>query len=364
VKLRASLVCVLAVSLAGCGGVREAIRAQGVPASNRFDARELLDVLPPGRIPAIERPSFESGAQASRDWLTSGEEPVIVLAIGDDARAYPLAVLVWHEVVDDIVGSVPVAVTYAPLSNAAIVFDRRVGGRTETFAASGKLYRSNLVMADRRTTSLWTQLDGRAVAGPSKGATLRPIPAQITSLAEFRLAYPTGGVLARPADPGRLYGFSPYAGYDSRTAPFGGFFAPASDPRLPSMDRVVGVSSGGEAAAFRYRRLRTERILAGRIAGGEFVVLWQPGTRSALDTDDMSKGRDVGSAGVFRPVAAGRRLDLAAAPGGFRDRQTGSTWSVLGVATAGALRGQRLEPVSHADAFWYAWAAFYPGTST
>jgi hypothetical protein len=350
--------------LAGCGGVREQIRAQGVASANRVDARELVDVLPPGRIPAIERPSFESGAQATRDWLKSGEEPVIIVAVGDDARAYPLAILVWHEVVNDTVGSAPVAVTYAPLSNTAIVFDRRVGGRTEAFAASGKLYRSNLVMADRRTKTLWTQLDGRAVAGPSTGASLTPIPAQIASLAEFRAAYPTGGVLARPADSGRVYGFSPYAGYDSRTAPFGGFFAPALDRRLPAMERIVGVSEGGVAAAFRYRRLRSERILAGRNAGGDFVVLWQPGTRSALDSGDMSKGRDVGSAGVFRPVAGARRLDMEAAGDGFRDRQTGSTWSVLGVATGGALRGQRLEPVPHADAFWYAWAAFYPATAT
>jgi hypothetical protein len=363
VKLRASLVCVLALSLAGCGGVREQIRAQGVPASNRYDARELVDVLPPGRIPAIDRPSFTSGAQAAKDWLESAE-PVIVLVVGADARAYPLAILVWHEVVNDTVGGTPVAITYAPLSNAAIVFDRRVAGRSESFAASGKLYRSNLVMADRHTKTLWTQLDGRAVAGPSKGATLAVVPSQIASLAEFRAAFPAGSVLARPVDSGRGYGFNPYAGYDSRTAPFGGFFVSAPDRRLPSMDRIVGVSADGEAEAISYRRLQRERIVSARAAGGEIVVLWQPGTRSALDTADISKGRDVGSAGVFRPVAAGRHLDLAAAGDGFRDRQTGSTWTVLGVATGGAMRGRRLEPVPHTDAFWYAWAAFYPGTAT
>jgi hypothetical protein len=219
-------------------------------------------------------------------------------------------------------------------------------------------------MADRRTKTLWTQLDGRAVAGPSKGAALAVVPSQIASLAAFRAAFPAGSVLARPEDSGRGYGFNPYAGYDSRTAPFGGFFALAPDRRLPSMDRIVGVWGGGEAEAIRYRRLQRDRIVTTRAAGGDIVVLWQPGTRSALDAADISKGRDVGSAGVFHPVAGGRHLDLTAAADGFRDRQTGSTWSVLGVATGGAMRGQRLEPVPHTDAFWYAWAAFYPGTAT
>jgi uncharacterized protein DUF3179 len=358
-----SILCALALSVAGCGGVREQIRAHDAPSSYRFDARELVDVLPPGRIPAIDVPTFSSGAKASADGLKA-EEPVVVVALGEDARAYPLAILVWHEVVNDTVGGVPVAVTYAPLSNAAIVFDRRVAGRTESFAASGKLFRSNLVMVDRRTVSLWTQLDGHAVAGPSKGATLAVVPAQIASLAEFRAVFPGGSVLAAPKGSGRSYGFNPYAGYDSRTAPFGGFVALAPDRRLPSMDRIIGVSAGGEAEAFRYRRLRRDRVVAGRLGGNDVVVLWRSGTRSALDTADISEGRDVGSAGVFRPVAAGRHLDLTAASDGFRDRQTGSIWSVLGVATAGPLRGARLEPVPHADAFWFAWAAFHPETAS
>src|SRR5437867_852851 len=179
-RLRASLLFALALAPAGCGGVREQIRADGAPSSFRFDARELVDVLPPGRIRAIEHPVFESGAKAAADGLQA-EEPVVVVVIGEDARAYPVAILVWHEVVDDVVGGVPVAVTYAPLSNSAIVFDRGVAGRTESFASSGKLYRSNLVMVDRRTKTLWTQLDGRAAAGPLKGATLGVVPGQIAS---------------------------------------------------------------------------------------------------------------------------------------------------------------------------------------
>jgi len=352
----------LCLVLSACGGVRDRIHALPPPASARFDARELIDVLPPGRIPAIDHPRFSSGAGAA-EWLDA-REPVVVVSVDADARAYPLAILVWHEVVDDTIGGVPLVVTYSPLCNAALAFDRRVGGRTESFSASGKLYRSDLVMVDRRSKSLWTQLNGRAVAGPAKGSTLAAIPAQIASLAEFRDAYPAGSVLARPEGTLRGYGFNPYAGYDARRGPFPGFFALALDRRLPAMDRIVGVADGGEAHAFRYRALEHEGLVAGRVGGRDIVVLWRPDTRSALDTADMSKGHDVGSAGVFHPVVAGRRIDLSATADGFRDRQTGSTWNVLGVATAGTLRGERLEAVPHADAMWFAWAAFYPGTVT
>jgi hypothetical protein len=349
------------VSLAGCGGVRDRINALDPPASTRFDARELIDVLPAGRILAIDEPSFEQPALAG-SWLRPAE-PVAVVAVGQDARAYPLAILVWHEVVNDTIGGVPVAVTYSPLADAAVAFDRRVGGRAESFGVSGKLYRSNLVMVDRRTTSLWTQLDGRAVAGPSKGARLTVVPAQIASFAAFRSAYPTGGVLARPGESGRAYGFNPYARYDSRTAPFGGFIALAPDRRLNPMERIVGVSVAGETRALRSRSLRQHRVTLVGLGARPVVVFWEPGTRSALDAADISEGRAVGSSGVFDPGSYGG-FYVHPATDSIRDRKTDSTWSVLGVAAAGPLKGTRLTPIAHVDTFWFAWAAFYPGSST
>ena len=359
-KSRVLVLSVLAASLAACGGVRDRIAALPVPAPARFDARELVDVLPPGRIRPIDRPSFEQPAAAAA-WLQP-EEPVVVVSVGPDARAYPLAILVWHEIVNDTIGGVPVAVTYSPLTNAAIAYDRRVEGRTESFGVSGKLYRSNLVMADRRTTTLWTQFDGRAVAGPSKGATLRVAPAQIASLSAFAEAFPTGGVLARPPASGRAYGFNPYAGYESRTSPFGGFIARAPDRRMPQMERVVGVA-GVEPRAFRYRTLRGRGVLTFDQAGRGGVIFWEPGVHSALDTADMSEGRAVGSSGVFDAGSYGA-FEPDAATGAFRDIKTRSTWNVFGVATAGPLAGERLTPIPHVDTFWFAWAAFYPGSST
>jgi uncharacterized protein DUF3179 len=350
----------MALSLAACGGVREQIRLAPPDARAAFDARELVDVLPPGRIAPITEPRFESTGSAG-EWLKDAE-PVVAVTVGTESRAYPLAILVWHEVVEDLLGGVPVAVTYAPLANAAITFDRRVGDRTESFAASGKLYRSDLVMVDRSKT-LWTQLDGKAVAGPSKGATLTKVPSQIVSLKAFGEAYPNGAVLARPTASGRGYGFNPYAGYEDRTQPFGGFIAVQPVPGEKPMTRIVAFLDGARPLAYPFERLRAKPLAVAGTGGKDFVVFWRPGARSALDTARIADGREVGQTGVFSAWARGETLDFEPTADGFRDHRTGSTWNVFGVATAGPLKGSRLQAIPHVDTFWFAWTAFYPETA-
>jgi hypothetical protein len=361
VKARsAAVAAALAVALTGCSGVRETLRARPGPASSVFDATELVDVLAPDTVPAIDRPAFEAPDEAARH--LQPEVPVAVLEVAGEVRAYPLAILVWHEIVNDTVGGVPVAVTYAPLSGGVQAFRRTVAGRVLSFGGSGKLYRSNLVMYDRATRSLWPQLRGEAVLGPLRGASLERLPIQIGSFGDFRGSYPNGRVLSAATGAARVYGATPYAGYDSRRAPSDSFFAVAPDRRLGAMERVVGVRTAAGSRAYRYATLRSAGAILDRIGGQEVVVLWREGTRSAVDTPLIADGRDIGSAGVFVPVVDGRRLDLSPAPGGFVDRQTGSVWSVLGVATGGPMAGKRLDLVEHMDAFWFAWAAFAPAT--
>jgi uncharacterized protein DUF3179 len=350
----------LALPLAGCGGVRDAIHARPAPASVAFNPAELVDVLAPDTVPAVDRPSFEDPAAAAERLKPA--DPVAVLEVGGDARAYPLAILVWHEIVNDTVGDDPVAVTYAPLSGAAVAFRRTVAGRVLRFGGSGKVYRSNLVMYDRATRSLWPQLRGAAVLGPLKGASLDRLPIQIASFGDFRASYPKGKVLTAETGAARIYGATPYTAYDSRPGPSEAFFVPRGDGRLAAMERIVGLGKATDARAYPVSRLRRVGVVYDRIGTREVVVLWRSGTASALDTPLISKGRDVGSAGVFTPVVDGRRLDLTPGSGGFVDAQTRSTWSVLGVATAGALEGKRMAPVDHTDAFWFAWASFAPAT--
>ena len=359
-RLVRALVVILLVAVPACGGVREAIRDHppGIfDARSVFDPRELVDVLPYGRIPAIERPRFESPAQAS-EWL-GDSAPVAVLTIGTDARAYPLAILLWHEVVDDVVGGTPVVVTYAPLTGTTLAFERG----EERFRVSGKLYRSGLVMADRRTRSLWPQLLGRAVAGPAKGDVLRPVPVQVASFAAFKASFPAGSVLSRETGVVRAYGATPYAGYLARTAPFPSFFAPKLDSRLAPMTRVVGFPSICCARAYPIADLmQAGVVIEDELAGEANVIFWHRGMRSAIDTPALARGRDVGSATAFRNSSSAGRLDFEATADGFRDRNTGSTWTVLGVATGGPLKGERLTPLLAVDAFWFAWAGFHPRT--
>jgi len=319
-----------------------------------FNKQYLVDVLSPGDIPPITRPLFGSVGSAA-DWLGL-DAPVVVVRDGASARAYPLAILVQHEVVDDVAGGVPVAVTYSPLANAAIVFDRRVRSLTLTFAASGKVYLSDQVMYDRGTKSLWPQMLGAASAGELKGSVLSIVPSQLSSFGDFVRAFPSGQVLARPG--AATYSSTPYPDYDSRVQPYDGFFSGHVDTRLPAMARVVGVG----ARAYPYPSLAGLGNPA-VVSDGDYVVFWGGSARSPLSSPTIAEGRVVGSSGVFRPRARGRALHFEVDGETIKDRETGSTWSLDGVALRGPLKGALLPEVSHLDAFWFAWAAFRPGTS-
>ena len=320
------------------------------------------DIIPggpgPDGIPAIDHPRFLRPAQVS---FLSADEPVLALQIGADARAYPVQILIWHEIVNDTVGRVPVAVTYCPLCNSAIAYDRRVAGRVLSFGTSGILYDSNLLMYDRQTQSLWVQFTGQAVAGVLIRHQLRPYPMQTVSWGAWRAAHPDGWVLSRDTGHARPYGFNPYSGYDKiGSQPF--LFSGQVNGRYTAMTRLVGIRYGGAAVAVLLTTLRRRRVIDLTLAGHPVTVWWQPGTASALSSGTIAGGADVGATGAFSPVVDGRRLHFRSAAGGFRDRETGSHWSLLGHAGAGPLAGHNLIPVTHVDTFWFVWAAFRPHT--
>lgn len=314
-------------------------------------------------IPPIDNPRAVEIAAADA-WLAD-QEPVLVVAEGGVVRAYPLQVLTWHEVANDTLGGVPVAVTFCPLCNAAVAYDRRLGDRVLTFGVSGLLRNSDLIMWDRQTESLWQQLEGRAVVGALTGAQLKPLPALLISWADFKHDFPTATVLSRETGFEREYGSNPYARYDAPgSSPF--LFTGAPDPRLDATERVVAVEHGGEAVAYPFSRLATARAVADTVGGLAIVVFWKPGTVSALDAPRIADSRDVGSAAVFEPRVGGRVLHFTGATqagaGLFRDQETGSNWDIVGRAVSGPLSGAQLPQVGHASAFWFAWAAFRPLT--
>lgn len=315
----------------------------------------------PGRdgIPPIDRPKFETVTQADA-WLKP-LEPLIHLQVGGDARAYPIQVLMWHEIVNDEVGGVPVAVTFCPLCNTAIVFDRRLDGQTLDFGTSGNLRNSDLVMWDRQTESWWQQAGGDGVVGELAGKRLEMLPASIISWADFRQLRPQASVLSRDTGYNRDYGRNPYVGYDRiDQSPF--LFEGKLDGRLRPMERVVAVSLGGEDVAYPFSLLSQRYVIADRVGGQPLVVFWQAGAASALDAAVIPGGRDVGGTGVYVPEVDSRSLTFTWRDGAFVDAETGSRWTILGEATSGPLAGKRLEPVVHADYFWFSWGAFKPNT--
>ncbi len=309
-------------------------------------------------IPAIDRPVFIEPSKAT---FLDPREPVIALELNGDARAYPLQILIWHEIVNDTVGGVPVMVTFCPLCNTSIVFRRTVAGQTLDFGTTGLLRNSDLVMYDRQTESWWQQITGEALVGELAGTVLDIVPSAIIAWDDFVAAHPDGQVLSLDTGFDRPYGRNPYTGYDRvDQQPF--LFDGEPDPRLSPMERVVAVEHNGETVAYPFSRLERQPVVYDAVAGLEIVVLFKKGTVSALDKSSIADSRDVGSTGVFVPVVNGRRLSLSAQGDAFVDAETGSRWNILGHAVDGPLAGHRLEPVAHGNHFWFSWAAFRPDT--
>jgi hypothetical protein len=306
-------------------------------------------------IPPIDHPRPVSSAAGDR--FLSPREPVIAVVVGGQARAYPEQILVWHEIVNDTLGGRPILVSYCPLCNSALAFDRRVRGRTLTFGTTGKLRNSDLVMWDRQTQSWWQQFTGAALVGRYTGTRLAPIDAQVLSWAQFKAAYPSGTVLSRRTGFDRPYGSNPYVGYD-RGVPT--FYGGRLDPRLPPMERVVAVFAGGRAAVVPFSTLTRHPVVTGAVGGQPLVVLYARGVVSVLDESAIARSRDVGAAAVFDPRVNGRTLTFTPAGSGtFRD-QTGTTWNLAGRAIRGPLRRRHLRALRHDEQFWFALAAFVP----
>ena len=318
---------------------------------------------PPDGIPPLDDPIFADVAD-SVDQLEPAES-VVALEINGDARAYPVRVLMWHEIVNDTVGGIPVSVTYCPLCNSAVSYHRVVRGVETTFGTSGSLYASALVMYDRLTESLWTHFDGRAVVGVVAGDQLEPIGSPLMAWEEFIAVYPTGKVLDwTQTGFERDYGRNPYEGYDNPdTDPF--LFRGLLDDRERAKQRVVGISVDGVAVAYSMNLIVAgERsVTPAQVAERDLVILWQAGQSSALDDSRVGGGDDVGSVGVFVPVVDGTPVTLAVDSDGFVDEETASTWNIAGRATSGPLEGSRLQRVEHLDTFWFAWSTYRPGTT-
>ena len=392
VKRRTAILIATAIALAACGGASVAeLSDSESPASDItadddspvtipihlesmaaiwetdfsnsiIDLEELLVGIPLSdprdAIPPIDNPQFE--AVSASDWIQD-PEPGVLIEIEGDARFYPLSVMTRHEIVNDEVGGIPVAVTYCPLCNTALVFDRRFEGETLRLGVSGLLRNSDLVMWDDVTQTLWQQVTGEAIVGEHAGKSLTPLASAIVRWADFRDTHPDGQALSSDQGFGLVYGSNPYEFYSSRSRPYN-FYSGEIDDRFPALERVVGISVNGIDKAYPFSLINKVRVVHDNLAGQELVVFWGASdTADALDSGLIADAIGIGTGIVYNPFVDGERLTfVASGDTEFVDNETGTTWSILGKATSGELAGEELELLPHRNEFWFAWQAFFP----
>lgn len=322
---------------------------------------EILSGGPPkDGIPALKDPQFVSVSEADT-WLKPAE-PVILVEVQGDAKAYPIQILIWHEIANDTVGGEPLVVTFCPLCNTAIAFKRTVNGKVLDFGTTGRLRYSNLIMYDRQTETWWQQATGEAIAGELTGTQLEFYPATIISWQDFKTSFPEGKVLSRETGYLRDYGENPYVGYDDVNNPPFLYEGPPTPNQLPPVARVLTIDLNGEAVAYPYETLEKVGVVNDTVGGDDVVVFWQAGTASPLDSSSTASGRDVGTAAAFSRELDGQTLAFTFTEGKLLDEQTKSEWNVLGQAVAGEFKGKQLAPAVSINHFWFSWAAFKPET--
>lgn len=277
------------------------------------DLDEIFSGGPPkDGIPAIDDPEYRP-FDSDLPFALAESEPVVGVALNGKMRAYPLSILMWHEIVNDNLGGVPIAVTFCPLCNAAIVFDRRIDGVELDFGTTGKLRNSDLVMYDRQTESWWQQFMGEAIVGELVGARLAVLPARLESWAHFKRRAVDGATVLVPQNlQARRYGMNPYEDYDSSVRPFlyrgVALNALRDNDQVAPLARVITIDrlGNGMKEAWALDLLREH----GRIETADgFVITWEEGQNSALDDPAIARGRDVGNVVVQKRLADGALED-------------------------------------------------------
>ncbi len=315
---------------------------------------------PKDGIAAIVHPKFVN-IEKAEDWYDE-KEPVIALLLNGEVKAYPLQILLWHEIVNDIIGGVPVVVTFCPLCYSSIVFDRHTKGMINTFGVSGLLRNSDLIMYDQITESFWQQFTGDAIVGDMLGTQLKIYPSQLISFEQFAEEYPEGKVLSRETGYRRMYGRNPYRGYDDEDQkPF--LYSGPKDNRLPPNSKVIGVKQFKTVKAYPYSITEKKKVINDSIDDKPIVIFHLEGALSALDASYTNDSKEVGTTGVFSRNIDNKTLTFEFKENvGVVDNETGSVWSFSGKSVSGKLKGKKLKPLLFGDYFAFAWIAFNPET--
>jgi hypothetical protein len=301
---------------------------------------------PPDGIPSIDNPKFISVQEASK--FLEDSELVLGLNINGDIRAYPLQILVWHEIVNDEIGSIPVAVTYCPLCFTNQVFNRTIDDRKEVveFGTSGKLYNSNLVMYDRTSKSLWSQAMAEGIVGKYAGTKLERVPFDVAYWKEWKQLYPDSKILSRDTGSNRPYGVDPYGDYYTNSDVL--FPISNRDDRFGLKEIVVGFENKGQYKAYKLQEIEDNKVINDQV-NGKSITLFS-------SYPFMIRAYD--------PIAEGQTLEFTYNPKSknFLDEQTGSEWNFEGKAISGQMKGKQLTRLPFDEGFWFEWVAFHPKT--
>ncbi|MEL6306565.1 MAG: DUF3179 domain-containing protein [Chloroflexota bacterium] len=287
--------------------------------------------------------------------------PVIAVNHFDTVRAYPLTIMMVHEIVNDVIDGTSVAITFCPLCNSAIVYERQLEGDVLRMGVSGNLYGNNFLMYDHMTESWWSQLTGEALVGEYAGEMLPILPSQVVSFATFAERYPEGDVLIGDAmRPNVNYDLNPYLGIDESASPL--LVQDNYDPRLPPMTRILGANIHDTTIAYAFDTLSNERVVNDVLGETPIVVFWKPGVFTAVSYNTRRATNDIGQAALYGRTVDGRTLTFIHDGSRVVDEQTGSEWNIFGEAIAGELIGTQLPEYTFFSHFWFAWASANPDT--
>ena len=313
---------------------------------------------PKDGIPSIDQPAFATIAQAEQ-WL-GADEPVVAYINGDDARAYPLQILIYHEIVNDVVNDLPVTVTFCPLCNASIVFDRTVAEEVLDFGTTGRLRNSDMIMYDRQSETWWQQFTGRGIIGKHNEVRLTQLPSQIVSFSTFTQSYPNGKILNRETGHARPYGNNPYSGYDDiNNNPF--LYNGPTDKRLPAMERVLSLAATNQPSLLiPTSKLEDKPVLNITYNDKPVVIIATSSAQSALDKSSISDSRKTPAAAAFSAELNGATLEFEWEAGVLKDKGSGSAWNAFGQAISGPLKDAALAQIDSGVHFAFAWLAFEP----
>ncbi len=328
---------------------------------------EFIALMPRDGFQILNYPKFLGSEEGLKAFYE--KEPVVSIEINNSAKAYSLNILSFHEISNDTLSGVPILVSYCPLCNSAIVFDRhiKVDGKNKTaqFGIAGMLRKSNMVMWDDLTESWWQQIMGEAVVGKLTGTQLKIIPSQIISVKEFFDNYPNGEILSNKTgfkQAEKKYGKNYYVKYDSVGKKPSRFFHDKVDSRLPAMERVIGLSVNGEYKAYPFSVIRQNGVINDKFNSQNIVIFYEPGTVSILDKREFNESKNIGSATVFFPKVNSKKLTFKNNSAGFTDVQTKSVWNILGKCISGKLKGAQLKTKTHGNHFAFSWFSFHPAT--